>query len=94
MRVYLSAALIILTGLGAAYAAFFERIDDRGFIIVIGDRIYEPAGYVNQTVNRMLRDCSEVEIIGSNSRQWEAVKAHLRTSLEEIGTGEPAWSSS
>ena len=63
MRVYLAAALIVLGGLGACYAAFVEPIDDRGFIIDIGGHIYDPAGYMNQAVNRMLRNCSQVENI-------------------------------
>lgn len=83
MRVYLVATLIVLAALGAAYAAFVVHVDDRGFIVEIGDHIYDPAGYVNQAVNRMLRDCSEVEHVSSSSKEWEAVTAYLRTTGSE-----------
>jgi len=85
MRSLLIAITIILSALLAVYFAFAERIGDDGFILNIGNRVYDPVGEVKDLSNRLVRNCREVEKVPRTSSEARAITDYLRS----LQLGEP-----
>lgn len=81
----LTITVIVLTIL-VGYIVFAERIESDGFVLNVGGRIYDPVGAIDNFSNKVVRDCSGVIHIPTDSNEAGSVKTYLYNSLH---SGEP-----
>lgn len=84
MRALLITMTVILSTLVGGYVLFAERVDD-GFILNLGNRVYDPVGDIDDLSNRLVRNCGDVANVPLASNEARAITDHLRS----LQLGEP-----
>lgn len=70
-------AVIVGTLIGG-YVLYAERVDD-GFILDLGNHVYDPVGEIKDISNRLVRNCGDVTKVPLASSEARAITDHLRS---------------
>ncbi len=85
LRALLITIVVILGTLIGGYALIVERVDD-GFVLDLGNRVYDPVGEIEDLSNTLVRNCGDVAKVPLASREAMAITVHLRS----LQLGEPS----